>query len=237
MNNLFTTNLFSTENQKEVLIMNDPSLSNHQINQVLKITKKYVKSTLQEINFDPSVKEPGHSFGEKFEEVFVKILVEKHSEIFSLPIFIPKKGKQTRKMEDFLVFDKHTNVKFGLNKKGQSNVCSFNRLLEKYHNNEIDSYWVCLINVLDINYNFDLYFFNVYDYIDCLHYDYGTGQVMLKESIFFERYKSNLNKKFLLTKKDHMSLLKSMNDIAFARHMKKKIKQNEERTRIFNEYK
>ena len=166
-----------------------------QINYVINSTEKNVNNLLNEIGFDPTVKEPGHSFGEKFEEALVNSLVKKDKKTFSLPSKIEGKGKQTRNMEDLFCFGKSVNIKFGYNKKGNPNVCSFNRLLDKYHNDEIDSYWILTINVKsqkkDGSFDYECHFFNIYDHLDYVNYDYGTGQVMLKETKFFADYDIN----------------------------------------------
>lgn len=212
-----------------------PILNNSKLNKSIEIMNDHVVDTLKKIRFDSSVKEPGHTFGEKFEEVFAEKLSSVYPSIFSLPVKIKGKGKQTRMMEDFYVYDKPTNIKFGFQKKdGQPNVCSFTRLLEKYHKNDIDSYWIAMVNILNDNLEFDFYFFNVYDYLDCMHYDYGTGQVMLKESQFFNAYSRNRNGK--LDKREHMIMLKEMNDRSFKRHMELKEKQYNKRSLIFGAY-
>jgi hypothetical protein len=205
------------------------------IEKAIDLMQRNVVEALQTIHFDASVKEPGHSFGEKFEETFSEKLSSLYPEIFSLPVKVKGKGKQTRLMEDFYIHDKPTNIKFGFQKCGQPNICSFTRLLEKYHNGDIDSYWIAMVNVLNINLDFDFYFFNVYDYLDCMHYNYGTGQVMLKEKQFFDSYNQKRDRRS--SKKKHMLLLKEMNDKAFASHISLKQQQYEDRSLIFDIYK
>ena len=43
---------------------------------ILNTVKRLLPNILTEINFDPTVKEVGHTFGEKVEEVLVEKLVE-----------------------------------------------------------------------------------------------------------------------------------------------------------------
>lgn len=214
-------------------------LSLKDIKYVIKSTESKVNTILNEIGFDPTVKEPGHSFGEKFEEVLVSSLVKDNNKTFSLPTKTKGKGKQTRNMEDLFAFGKSVNIKFGYHKNGNPNICSFNRLLEKYHVGEIDSYWLLTINVKDRKkdgtFDYECHFFNIYDYLDYVNYDYGTGQVMLKEAKFFGDYSLEDNKQ--LTKKQHMKKLKSINQKAFEGHIKRKTEQNNKRCQIFDEYK
>lgn len=214
-------------------------LSLTEINHILKSTESKVNSILKEIGFDPSVKEPGHSFGEKFEEVLVNSLVIENKKVFAFPSKTKGKGKQTRNMEDLFAYGKSVNIKFGYHKNGNPNICSFNRLLEKYHNDEIDSYWILTINVKDQKkdgtFYYECHFFNIYDYLDYVNYDYGTGQVMLKEAKFFNDYSLDNDKH--LSKKQHMKKLKEINQKAFEGHIKRKTEQNNKRCRIFDEYK
>lgn len=209
------------------------------IKYIINLTESKINNILKEIGFDHTVKEPGHSFGEKFEEVLVEKLVEENSKIFSLPLKVKGKGKQTRNMEDLFVYGKSVNIKFGYKKNGNPNVCSFNRLVEKYHNNDIDSYWLLTINIKDQkkdgSYEYECHFFNIYDHLDYVNYDYGTGQVMLKEAKFFSVY--SLENVKVFTKFQHMNKLKEINQKAFEGHIKRKTEQNAKRCKIFNEYK
>jgi hypothetical protein len=205
---------------------------------ILQKVNEIIYECVQDSGFDPTVKEPGHSYGEKVEEILAEKL-SKDDLRFSLPQKIKGKGKQTRQMGDLIWENKDLiNIKLGYEKgNGQPNMVSFNRLLEKYYKNEIDSYYILIINVSGKSKKslvIDVCFFNLYDYLDCVHYDYGTGQVMLKEKQFFSSYDSN--KYFHNTKKSVMLKLKEINEIAFHSHLNLKQKQYQKRQEIFNEY-
>jgi hypothetical protein len=206
---------------------------------ILKLVKENIDLCLNEVGFDPTVKEPGHSFGEMVEENLVDKLASIDAN-FSKPSKVKGKGKQTRKMEDF-VWKGNTlvNVKLGYEKgKGQPNMVAFNRLLTKFDSGEIDSYYIFVINVKGSskdNLSTDLCLFNIFDYLDCINYNYGTGQVMLKESNFFSQY--DLEKEFNNTKSDIMQKLAVIDNLAFTSHIKKKEMQHKQRqTNIFMKY-
>lgn len=207
---------------------------------IISTVKDLIQECLIECDFDPTVKEPGHTYGEKVEEKLVDKLVQKYPEKFSAPEKKKGKGKQTRKMEDMIWVPTNnlTNIKLGYEKgEGQPNMVSFTRLMEKYHKGEIDSYYIFIIDVsgkMKTTLKTSLYFFNLYDYLDYVNYNYGTGQVMLKEKQFFDDYDSN--KYFDYKKQDIMLKLKEIDHNAFVSHMNLKKKQHEKRQEIFNGY-
>jgi len=209
-------------------------------NFIISVVEKNIQECLTECDFDPTVKEPGHTYGEKVEEKLVDKLVQKYPEKFSHPEKKKGKGKQTRKMEDMIWIPTSAliNIKLGYEKKqGQPNMVSFTRLMEKFHKEEIDSYYIFIIDVIGktkTTLRTSLYFFNLYDYLDYVNYNYGTGQVMLKEKQFLDNY--DLNKYFDYTKKDIMLKLEEIDRNAYESHRNLKQKQYEKRREIFNDY-
>lgn len=209
-------------------------------NFIISVVEKNIQECLTECDFDPTVKEPGHTYGEKVEEKLVDKLVQKYPEKFSHPEKKKGKGKQTRKMEDMIWIPTSAliNIKLGYEKKqGQPNMVSFTRLMEKFHKEEIDSYYIFIIDVIGktkTTLRTSLYFFNLYDYLDYVNYNYGTGQVMLKEKQFLDNY--DLNKYFDYTKKDIMLKLEEIDRNAYESHRNLKQKQYEKRREIFNGY-
>ena len=209
-------------------------------NFIISVVEKNIQECLTECDFDPTVKEPGHTYGEKVEEKLVDKLVQKYPEKFSHPEKKKGKGKQTRKMEDMIWIPTSAliNIKLGYEKKqGQPNMVSFTRLMEKFHKEEIDSYYIFIIDVIGktkTTLRTSLYFFNLYDYLDYVNYNYGTGQVMLKEKQFLDNY--DLNKYFDHTKKDIMLKLEEIDRNAYESHRNLKQKQYEKRREIFNDY-
>ena len=143
---------------------------------ILNTVKRLLPQILTEINFDPTVKEVGHTFGEKVEEVLVEKLVELDSR-FTAP-------DNKREMQDVSFNDDLINIKFGFDKKGQPNMVAFNRLSTRYLKNEIDSYYIISIDGKTNN----VTFFDLYQQLPYTNYNVGTGQVMLKERQFFETF-------------------------------------------------
>jgi hypothetical protein len=216
-------------------------ISKTDLDYILSKTKELIPECLEECGFDPTVKEPGHTYGEAFEELLMQKLVRQDDQ-FLAPIKKKGSGKQTRKMED-LVFVKNLiknliNIKFGYEKgKGQPNMVSFNRLINKYHSEEIDSYYILVIATsgkTKDSLTTKEYIFNLLDYLDYVNYNYGTGQIMLKEKQFFADYDSN--KYFNNDKKNIMIKLSEIDKEAFRSHMKLKETQHNQKQEIFNEY-
>jgi hypothetical protein len=207
---------------------------------IISVIESKIEECLIECDFDPTIKEPGHTYGEKVEEKLVEKLVTEYPEKFSFPQKKKGKGKQTRKMEDLIwkPTADYINVKLGYEKGGgQPNMVSFTRLLKNYHSGEIDSYYIFIIDVsgkTKESLSTNLYMFNLYDYLDYVNYNYGTGQVMLKEKQFFDDYDSN--KYFDNKKADIMLKLKQIDQDAYLSHILLKKDQHEKRQEIFNEY-
>lgn len=209
-------------------------------NQIVSWVEEIIPECLLESKFDPTVKEPGHSYGENIEELLATKLVSKYPNHFSLPVKTKGKGKQTRKMEDIIWKNSNSlmNIKLGHEKKdGQPNMVAFNRFFNKLHTDEIDSYYILIVNVIGKtidNLTTEIYLFNLYDYLDYVNYNYGTGQVMLKEKQFFADYDSN--KYFEFSKNEIMQKLKDIDNESFENHMNLKKKQHQKRQEIFNGY-
>jgi len=216
-------------------------LTKSDLEYILLKTKELLPECLTESGFNPTVKEPGHIYGESIEELLAKNLTEKDCK-FLAPIKEKDSGKQTRKMEDLLYVKSSIkyliNIKLGYEKGGgQPNMVSFNRLIKSYHSNEIDSYYILIIDVngkTKDNLVTKEYIFNLFDYLDYVNYNYGTGQIMLKEKQFFADYDSN--KYFNNTKKDIMIKLSEIDEEAYLSHMKLKKIQHNKKQEIFNEY-
>ena len=143
---------------------------------ILTLVKRLLPTILEEVGFDPTVKEVGHSYGEKVEETLVEKLCELD------PAFTAPEGK--REMQDVSFNDDLINIKFGFDKKGQPNMVAFNRLSEKFLKDEIDSYYIISIDGKDKK----VTFFDLYQHLPYTNYNVGTGQVMLKEKSFFESF-------------------------------------------------
>lgn len=194
---------------------------------VIHLTKELLPSVMREIGFDNTLKEVGHSFGEKLEEELVRQLVDKDDN-FAEPVKEKGKGKQTRKMEDLTYKGHLLNVKFGYDKKGQPNMCAFNRLLERFVKKEIDSYWILSIDGKDNK----ICFFNLYEHLEYTNTNIGTGQTMLTETRFYKDF--NQDKDYATSRKDVIMKLKDISQIAVKSHTDLKLKQQEKRLELLN---
>lgn len=81
------------------------------------------------------------------------------------------------------------NVKSGLQgQNGQPNVVSMQKLLDYLFAKYIDSYYLLIVK-FDITdtISHSTYLVDLLDWIDCVTYDAGPGQIMLKEKVFYEK--------------------------------------------------
>tara|TARA_B100001964_G_scaffold147485_1_gene162496 strand:+ start:44 stop:661 length:618 start_codon:yes stop_codon:yes gene_type:complete len=143
---------------------------------IMKLVEELTPNILKEINFNPSIKEPGHSFHGPFEAKLVEKLIEADSDF--------TKPTETRSSDDCKYKGNYTNIKFGYDKHGNPNICSMKRLFKYLHEGLIDSYYILSVDALGPKYQL----FDIYDYLDYTNFNYGTGQLMLKENKFKEVY-------------------------------------------------
>ena len=72
---------------------------------IIELVMKLTPDILKEIGFDPSVKEVGHSFGDRYEDVLVGILLDMDDD-FTEPT-------ETRSSDDLKYKGNYINIKFG----------------------------------------------------------------------------------------------------------------------------
>lgn len=138
-----------------------------------------------------SGKESGHIMGTIIEEMCGDILTENG---YTITKEVDKSGKtKTRAHSDFNIISSdgsvnRVNVKFSSEKKGQPNICSINRLMDALKTGEIDGYYMLKVKYDRTSKETKVYFVDILDYIDCLTYNGGTGQVMLQEKDFYAVY-------------------------------------------------
>ena len=197
---------------------------------ILSLTKELLPSVMKEIGFDPTLKEVGHIFGEKYEEAMANRLIEIDNR-FALPVKIPGKGKQTRKMEDLTFKGHFVNIKFGHDKKGNPNMSTINRLIDRLMSDEyrdkkergypqIDSYWIISV---DSN-NHHICFFNLYEHLGFTNLNMGPQQLMLKEKVFYKQF--DQEKDYTLPEREILLKLVEMRQIATEEHIQLRRKQD-----------
>jgi len=187
---------------------------------ILSLAKKLLPSVMEEIGFDSTLKEVGHSFGEKLEEVLVTKLVNLDDR-FSKP-------NAKRDMADLYFNEDLINIKFGYKKKGQPNMVAFNRCVKRFLNKEIDSYWILSIDGADSK----VCFFNLYEQLDYTNTNLGTGQVMLNESKFYPSF--NQDKDYTINRKDVIIKLKKISQDSTESHVKLRLEQETQRQEMFD---
>ena len=197
-------------------------ISKEEQDYIVGLVKEFLPSVLEEVGFDPTVKEPGHSYGEKVEEVLANKLVDRDDR-FALPVTEKGKGKQTRKMQDITFSDDFVNIKFGYKKNGQPNMCAFNRLVDKICESELDSYWILSIDA----HGNKVSLFNLYDQLGFTNTNIGTGQTMLCEKKFYGYFEQHVD--YTKSRKDVILQLKQIDEIAVKAHIQLKLKQQQER--------
>ena len=196
-------------------------LSKTDIDFILGLTTEYLPSVLEEIGFDSTVKEPGHTYGERVEEKLVERLNLYENKKFTLP-------ESKRSMQDLNFNRNLINIKFGYDKDGQPNMVSFNRLCDKFLSGEIDSYYVISIDGKDNK----ICVFNLYEHLDYTNTNLGTGQTMLKEKKFFEYF--DQEKDYTITRKDVILKLKDISQKAHESHIELREQQEQNRQKQFN---
>ena len=187
---------------------------------ILTLVKRLLPTILEEVGFDPTVKEVGHSYGEKVEETLVEKLCELD------PAFTAPEGK--REMQDVSFNDDLINIKFGFDKKGQPNMVAFNRLSERYLKGEIDSYYIISIDGKTNK----VTFFDLYQHLPYTNYNVGTGQVMLKEKPFFESF--NQKKDYSISKLTIINTLRAMKVQSHKDHVTLKEQQLKKSLELFD---
>ena len=191
-----------------------PKMTLSRINQdyILNLTKKFLPTVLDDIGFDPTLKEVGHSFGEKLEEALVTKFVEVDDR-FARP-------SAKRDMADLYFENELINIKFGFKKKGQPNMVAFNRCVKKFLTEEIDSYWILSIDGADSK----VCFFNLYEHLGFTNLNMGPQQLMLSEKKFYEQFDEE--KDYTLPEREILLKLVEMRKIATEEHVKLRLEQD-----------
>lgn len=86
------------------------------------------------------------------------------------------------------------NVKMGVvGKEGQPNLVSLKKVLRAIMAREIDSYYLLIVKMkIDQNEIVPtIYFLDMLDWLDYVHFNSGPGQMMLKAVKFFNEYDPN----------------------------------------------
>ncbi len=196
-------------------------ISKANVDLILSLVKKFLPSILEEVGFDSTVKEPGHTYGERVEEKLVEKLNLYDNTKFTLP-------NSKRSMEDLNFIKDFINIKFGYKKSGQPNMVAFNRLCNSFLSGKIDSYYIISIDGLDNK----ICMFNLYEHLDYTNTNLGTGQTMLNETKFFDNF--DQEKDYAITGKDVILKLKDISQKSHRSHIELREQQEQNRQEQFN---
>lgn len=174
---------------------------------------------LEHIHFDSTVKEVGHAFADRFESTLAKKLMIK-SDKYSKPHSL-----KDRDPADWFSDSVPTNCKFGYDKKGQPNLISFKRFFDGLVSGELEEYIIISVDAKTK----DIKVFRLIDWLDCVNYNTGTGQLMLKESVLNKIYDESRPK---VTRYDAVKMLISIDEKACNDHIELKLKQHADRKQI-----
>lgn len=178
-----------------------------------------------------SGKESGHIMGTIIEEMCGDILKQNE---YTITKEVNKLGEpKARAHSDFNILTKdgstnRVNVKFSSETNGQPNICSINRMMDALRDGIIDGYYMLKVKYHRTTNETKVYFVDILDYINCLTFNGGTGQIMLKEKDFYIDYESD---KVLtdLSITEKRKLIYDMYDKKLDEHIKLKTKQRMKR--------
>ncbi len=174
---------------------------------------------LEDIHFDSTVKEVGHAFADMFESTLAKKLIIKSNK-YSKP-----ESLKHRDPADWFSDYVPTNCKFGYDKNGQPNLISFDRFFNGVMSGELEEYIIISVDAKTK----DVKVFRLIDWLDCVNYNTGTGQLMLKESTMNKVYDESRPK---VTRYDAIKMLANIDEKACNDHIELKLKQHAKRKQL-----
>lgn len=134
--------------------------------------------------------ELGHSHGPGVQKEVGKIL----SEEYSVTNVLTKNGKKPKRaFADNIIQGFYNNVKFTATEKGNPNLGSMNRMIKHVLDDNNSEYYVTIVKYLTKKKDWEVQFVNILQFVDCLTYDAGPGQIMINQSNFEIEYKKYLN--------------------------------------------
>jgi hypothetical protein len=154
----------------------------NQIKSIIESDQRFQLRVNESLSFHG--KEGGHSGASPMEDVISQILVEKCGGRFA---------EGDRELGDVYIGNDIFNIKFGYvkytkkgnHRYGQPNMCAMNRILSRFvKKGEIDSYYIIKVKLNKYGYSVNI--FDMFDIIDLITWNSGTGQIMLKESDFYK---------------------------------------------------
>ena len=162
---------------------------------IVEITNRYWEKHVNESTFAELVtgKEPGHRMADYVDDKTVSLL----KIAFDTRYEANDRGRlRRRSMGDVWIHSNGmynpVNVKAGEQlKNGQPNLVSMQKLLDYIFKRWIDSYYLLIVKFrLDGSVEHKTYLIDLLDWLDFVAFDAGPGQIMLRESDFYQAYES-----------------------------------------------
>lgn len=169
-------------------------LSNETMDEIFSKTKRYWEREVKkpDILSIAKGKEIGHKLADIVDEKTTALLTVE----FTTTHQRDARGlKRARSMGDLWLKDEGIyhpiNVKTGIvGSEGQPNLVSLKKVLSAIMSRQIDSYYLLIVK-MDIQADSiapSIYFIDMLDWLDCVTFDSGPGQMMLKAVHFFKDY-------------------------------------------------
>lgn len=175
--------------------------------------------------------EIGHTHGPGVQKKVGEILSEKYDVTFECH----KNGKKKKRaFSDNLIMGNPNNVKFGIS-VGNPNIVSMRRMINNVVEKNLMAYYLTIIFYSVITKLTEVKFVNILQFLDCLAFNAGTGQIMLKQDKFNKEYNKYLKgeRKDLSDREIQRGLLKLCID-EFDKHILLKQEQRDEFLMIYN---
>lgn len=181
------------------------------------------------LNFDGELgktNELGHSHGPGVQKKVGELL----SKEYTIGYEKTKNGNVAkRSFSDHIIKGFFNNVKFSTCVDGSPNLVSMKRMLGHVCGNSNDVYYVTTIHYNRETQRITVSFVNILQFVDCLRFNYGPGQMMIQQDLFAKALRDYLDgrretKSHQQIKSELLKLFESGAD----KHIKLRIKQKEE---------
>jgi len=178
-------------------------------------------------NFDDELlksDEIGHSHAPGVQKKVGTLL----SELYEVSYETNKKGKKKKRaFSDNLIMGNPNNVKFGVS-VGQPNLVSMNRMITNVIEHNLSCYYVTIVFYDRHTKQIKIKFVNILQFMDCLAYNAGPGQIMLKQEKFNKEYEKYIKgERNVINKKDINNKLIDLYVTEIDKHVELRQKQKE----------
>jgi hypothetical protein len=161
----------------------DKTLDNNKVHKLCTDIRVCLENNIDHISCDKTdIKEAGHANAPKVETLVCEVL-EKN---FKVAYETEKNNtKKSRSLSDIIVDDIYCNVKSGVsdgNNGGRPNLCSLKRLFRACASKKVEAYIIIWVKSGKIR------VFDLLSNLKYVVYNDGTGQSMLKETLFLKEF-------------------------------------------------